>query len=336
MTSFLASFWLAGWRPFDALPDSGAVYVQATAMTYAGHRRGAGRRGVRVPDRPPLRASASACSPTASCSCGIAFEIALLLAIVYLPPLQRIFHTQAMDPRLWLRLAIWPVLVLGARRRARPSSGAGCGRGAMTPASRRGVERTYRDACEPARACYAVVRVLASLGLRSWFRLHVWRRHVRGQGAAIMTANHKSFLDAFFIGLSTRRRVRFMAKAELFRRPFGRLHETGAPFVHTAILGTGPGGSISAFLAPVAAERKSRSTARVARCEEATGWLRSTPGSIAAALATAGLGGLLVRRQVEHARPPCLRHGQAAPAASPGGVARAATRPGSLSAASDR
>ena len=35
-------------------------------------------------------------------------------ALVYLPPLQRIFHTQAVDPRLWLGLAIWPVLVLGA------------------------------------------------------------------------------------------------------------------------------------------------------------------------------------------------------------------------------
>jgi 1-acyl-sn-glycerol-3-phosphate acyltransferase len=38
-------------------------------------------------------------------------------------------------------------------------------------------------------------------------------------GPAIVVANHKSFLDAFFLGLATRRHVRFMAKAELFRGP---------------------------------------------------------------------------------------------------------------------
>jgi 1-acyl-sn-glycerol-3-phosphate acyltransferase len=42
-------------------------------------------------------------------------------------------------------------------------------------------------------------------------------------GPAIVAPNHKSFLDAFFVGLSTRRRVCFMAKAELFRPPFGWL-----------------------------------------------------------------------------------------------------------------
>lgn len=31
-----------------------------------------------------------------------------------MPLLQEAFHTQAIDPRLWLLLAIWPVVVLGA------------------------------------------------------------------------------------------------------------------------------------------------------------------------------------------------------------------------------
>ena len=76
---------------------------------------------------------------------------------------------------------------------------------------------------EPGRL-YAVVRALASLGLRSWFRIHATgAEHVPEDGPAIVAANHKSFLDAFFVGLSTRRRVRFMAKAELFRKPFGWL-----------------------------------------------------------------------------------------------------------------
>ena len=113
MTSFLASYWLAGWRPFDALPDSGSVYVQATAMTYAGIV--AGQVGAGFAFRTDRRSVFSiGLFSNRFLLVGIAFEIALLLAIVYLPPLQRVFHTQAVDPRLWLVLAIWPVLVLGA------------------------------------------------------------------------------------------------------------------------------------------------------------------------------------------------------------------------------
>jgi hypothetical protein len=36
LASFLFGYWLAGWRPGEPLPDAGPVYVQATAMTYAG------------------------------------------------------------------------------------------------------------------------------------------------------------------------------------------------------------------------------------------------------------------------------------------------------------
>jgi magnesium-transporting ATPase (P-type) len=36
LVSFFAGYWLAGWRPGDALADEGALYLQATAMTYAG------------------------------------------------------------------------------------------------------------------------------------------------------------------------------------------------------------------------------------------------------------------------------------------------------------
>jgi 1-acyl-sn-glycerol-3-phosphate acyltransferase len=75
-----------------------------------------------------------------------------------------------------------------------------------------------------ARGLYAVVRVLASLALRSWFRLRVSGvEHVPATGAGIVAANHKSFLDAFFVGLAAGRHVRFMAKTELFRGPLGWL-----------------------------------------------------------------------------------------------------------------
>ena len=41
-------------------------------------------------------------------------------------------------------------------------------------------------------------------------------------GACILVANHESVTDPFFLALATRRRVRFMAKAELWRYPLVR------------------------------------------------------------------------------------------------------------------
>lgn len=39
----------------------------------------------------------------------------------------------------------------------------------------------------------------------------------------IVAPNYKSFMDAFFVGMATRRPVRFMANDELFRGPLGPL-----------------------------------------------------------------------------------------------------------------
>ena len=60
-------------------------------------------------------------------------EIALLLAIVYLPPLQRLFGTGGIPLEGWLFLLPWaPALLLAdegrkafARRRKKPSSNGG-------------------------------------------------------------------------------------------------------------------------------------------------------------------------------------------------------------------
>lgn len=43
---------------------------------------------------------------------GIIFEIILIAALVYLPPLQTIFHTAPLDVTDWLLLCIWPPLIL--------------------------------------------------------------------------------------------------------------------------------------------------------------------------------------------------------------------------------
>jgi 1-acyl-sn-glycerol-3-phosphate acyltransferase len=71
------------------------------------------------------------------------------------------------------------------------------------------------------RVVHAVVRTLARL----LYRLEVVGRPVP-PGGAVLAANHESVLDPFFIGLVTRRPVRFMAKIELWRlRPVGKAIE---------------------------------------------------------------------------------------------------------------
>ncbi len=68
------------------------------------------------------------------------------------------------------------------------------------------------------RPLYAFVRALAVLILRGWFRVRVsGAENLPSEGAVIVAPNHKNFLDPFFIGVATRRHVRYMAKAELLR-----------------------------------------------------------------------------------------------------------------------
>jgi Ca2+-transporting ATPase len=45
---------------------------------------------------------------------GIALEIALLFALLYVPALQSAFHMRPLDGRAWLLMAVWPVMVLAA------------------------------------------------------------------------------------------------------------------------------------------------------------------------------------------------------------------------------
>jgi len=97
----------------------------------------------------------------------------------------------------------------------------------------------------------------------------------------------------------------------------GRLaRDTGAPIVPTAILGTShlwlgpipkPRRIDVSFLAPVTVDAPEHIDERVwPAVQEEYGRLRATPGVIAAALAAAGLGGLLARRQLERSKPPRL------------------------------
>lgn len=74
------------------------------------------------------------------------------------------------------------------------------------------------------RPLYAVVRALAASVFRLWFRFRVrGADHVPAAGPAVIAANHKNFLDPFFVGLSIHRPVRYMAKVELVEGPLGWL-----------------------------------------------------------------------------------------------------------------
>jgi len=43
--------------------------------------------------------------------------------------------------------------------------------------------------------------------------------HIPARGGCILAANHESIVDPFILAVATTREIRYMAKAELFRRP---------------------------------------------------------------------------------------------------------------------
>ena len=70
-------------------------------------------------------------------------------------------------------------------------------------------------------------RLLVSTGFRWWFgKLYrvelAGRERIPPQGPAILVANHDSMIDPWLLGLVTKRPIRFMAKAELWRYPVVR------------------------------------------------------------------------------------------------------------------
>jgi 1-acyl-sn-glycerol-3-phosphate acyltransferase len=87
-------------------------------------------------------------------------------------------------------------------------------------------EEAHRLAREKgvSRWLYTLVRGTVAPLFRVYFRMHVsGAEWIPSEGAAIVAPNHKSFWDSFFIGVCTRRHVRFMAKTELIQARYGRL-----------------------------------------------------------------------------------------------------------------
>jgi 1-acyl-sn-glycerol-3-phosphate acyltransferase len=78
---------------------------------------------------------------------------------------------------------------------------------------------------------YELVRFLTSLYGYTLLRARpISADKVPGRGAVILAPNHFSFMDHFLIGCYIRRKVRFMAKSQLFKPPMQFIYTHGGVF----------------------------------------------------------------------------------------------------------
>src|SRR5271165_4470799 len=78
---------------------------------------------------------------------------------------------------------------------------------------------------------YEAVRVITSLYAYTFLRARsISCEKVPGSGAVILAPNHFSFMDHFLMGCYIRRKVRFMAKSQLFKPPMEFIYTHGGVF----------------------------------------------------------------------------------------------------------
>jgi 1-acyl-sn-glycerol-3-phosphate acyltransferase len=78
---------------------------------------------------------------------------------------------------------------------------------------------------------YEMVRMVTSIYGLVFFRMRcISSDNVPAHGRAILAPNHFSFMDHFFTGAFIRRRVRFMAKSQLFSKPMQWIYSPGGVF----------------------------------------------------------------------------------------------------------
>src|ERR1700719_3846242 len=78
---------------------------------------------------------------------------------------------------------------------------------------------------------YELTRVLTSLYAYTFLRARsISTEKVPGRGAVILAPNHFSFMDHFLMGSYIRRKVRFMAKSQLFKPPMDFIYSHGGVF----------------------------------------------------------------------------------------------------------
>jgi len=78
---------------------------------------------------------------------------------------------------------------------------------------------------------YEAVRVVTSMYAYTLLRTRaIAVENVPGRGAVILAPNHFSFMDHFLMGCYIRRKVRFMAKSQLFHGPMEFIYTHGGVF----------------------------------------------------------------------------------------------------------
>ena len=126
MLAFFSVYWLAGWRPGLAFPADELLHRRATTMTLAGIVAAqVGNAFACRTDRESLFRVGF--FGNRLLLAGIAAELALLFALIFFPPLARVFGTAPLHWADWRLLVIFPPVVLLAEevrkwivRRTRP------------------------------------------------------------------------------------------------------------------------------------------------------------------------------------------------------------------------
>lgn len=100
-----------GWPNIPLAGEGDPIYIKATAMTLAAivFAQIGAVYNCRTEKQSVFKVGLFS---NKQVNLGIIIELILIFALVYLPPLQSIFHTSALDLSDWLLLCIWPPLIL--------------------------------------------------------------------------------------------------------------------------------------------------------------------------------------------------------------------------------
>ncbi|MBI1735379.1 MAG: cation-transporting P-type ATPase [Candidatus Rokubacteria bacterium] len=110
--AFFWTYWLAGWRPGLPMAASGDLYVRATTMTLAGivAAQVGNVFACRTARESVFRVGIAT---NRLVFAGIAAEVSMLLALIFVPPLARLFGLGPLALAEWAVLLTFPFVVLG-------------------------------------------------------------------------------------------------------------------------------------------------------------------------------------------------------------------------------